>query len=223
MSTRPETAHSGDRATVNLVDLFHAARRSTELHLRVSFPATVSKVLDGGAKVAIVSDIKDVLYTETEAEFVLEPLEIDSIPVWTYGQGAVGGGYLQFPVRVGDKGWVTVNDRSIDGWYENGIPAPPAGYHTHYATDGYFTPGARDRTRALTQDSTATVLEDTAIKLGKAAALGAARTTDKTAADVTMLVWIAAVNAALLVVGITVPPPSDFGLISGGSTKTKIE
>lgn len=223
MSTRPETAHSGDKPTVNLFDLFKTARRGTELELRVSFPATVSKVLDGGAKVAIISDIKDVLYTDTDKEFILEPLEIDSIPVWTYGQGAIDGAYLQMPVRVGDKGWVTVNDRSIDGWYENGIPAPPAAYHTHNKTDGYFVPGARDRTRALTQDPTATVLEDASIKLGKTALLGAARTTDAVTATSAMALWIIAVSGAFTALGVTIPLPVDFGVITGGSTKTKIE
>ena len=166
MSTGAQSAYSFDTKTPDLVDVLKAHSRSIMLDLHVSFPATVSFVQDNGAKVKVVPDIKDVLFTET-GEQVQESLEISDIPVWTYGQGSVGGAFLQFPVRVGDKGFVYVSDRSIDGWYQNGLPAPAAGHHTHNMTDGYFVPGHRDMTRALSQDPSATVLEDTLIKLGK--------------------------------------------------------
>ena len=169
MSTRPESALSYDGKNPKLADLVRAAGRDLSLELSVCFPATVSQVLDSGARVKVVPDHKPVLFTD-DGEQVLEALEIPDIPVWTYGQGATGGGYLQFPVRIGDKGWVHVSDRSLDGWYENGLSAPAAGYHTHSPIDGHFVPGARDKTRALAQDDFAAVLEHTLIKIGVDAA-----------------------------------------------------
>ncbi len=224
MTQGPETPYSYGMRKPTLGDLMSASSRSDSLDLRVCFPATVTEVQDGGARVKLTPDIKNVLHGETK-ELILEQVELSEIPVMTYGQGASDGGYLQFPVRVGDKGLVIVNDRNIGGWYENGLPDQPAGYEAHSLSDGVFWPGLRDSTRALEQDPTAAVLEHDSIKLGKAAALGAARTTDATAAAPGMATWIGAVIAgfAALPVPIVIPPPADFGIITGGSTKTTIE
>ena len=223
MTQGPETPYSNTMRRPRLADLVAATRRGTDLDLRVCFPATVTEVQDDGARVKVTPDIKNVLASE-DGEQVIEQIELSEIPVWTYGQGAVGGGYLQFCVRVGDKGWVIVNDRSIDGWYENGLPAQPAGYQTHDITDGIFMPGARDSTRALAQDpSGSAVFEDTSIKIGANASLGAARTTDAVQPTELMAVWIEAVNSALKSLGAPVDAPEDFATITGGSTKTTIE
>lgn len=222
--TGPENPYSHDsRTAVKLSDVIDAATRDTTLNLRTCFPATVKKVTDGGARVDISPDMKAVLQTDN-GEFLIEHEDVFSVQVWTYGQGAPDGGYLQFPIRVGDKGWVMVSDRSLDGWYQNGLRDQPAGYHTHEMIDGIFFPGARDSTRALTQDTTAAVLEHDSIKLGQAAALFAARKFDAVEAAPGMVAWMAAVNAAILAIpGPSIPPPSDFGIISEGSDKVKVE
>lgn len=222
MTRGPETAHSHDTRRPTLYDVLSAARRGTMLDLRVFFPATVSEILDNGARVNVTADIKDVLATE-RGELDVEPLEIPALPVWSAGQGRIGGGYLQFPITIGDKGWVMVNDRSIDGWYTNGLPAKPSAHHTHNMVDGVFMPGARDSTRALAGDQLSAVLEHSLIKIGEGAALGAARKTDTVAVAPSMATWIAAVASAFSALGVVIPPPTDFGTISGGSTKTKIE
>jgi hypothetical protein len=222
--TGPENPYSHDaRSGVKLSDVMNAATRDSELNLRVCFPATVKKVTDGGARVEISPDMKTVLSADN-GDFIVEYEDVFSVQVWTYGQGKAGGGYLQFPVEVGQKGWVMVSDRSLDGWYQNGLRAQPAGYHTHEMTDGVFMPGARDKTIALTQDTTAAVLEHDSIKLGQAAALFAARKFDAVKAAPGMVAWMAAVNSAILAIpGPSIPPPSDFGIISEGSDKVKIE
>jgi hypothetical protein len=211
------------RTGAKLSDVINAGTRDSELSSRTCFPATVKKVKDGGARVEISPDMKTVLQAG-DKELIVETEDIFTVQVWTYGQGSVGGGYLQFPVEVGQKGWVMVSDRSLDGWYQNGLRAQPAGYHTHEMRDGIFLPGARDKTRALTQDTTAVVLEHDKIKLGAAALLGAARTTDDVAATAAMNTWILAVSGYIngIAPG-TAPPPLDFGTITGGSTKTTIE
>lgn len=56
------------------------------------------------------------------------------------------------------------------------------------------------------------------MKLGSAATLGIARTTDLVAVDALMSAWISAVSAAL-----SIAAPSDFGVIAGGSSKAKAE
>jgi len=225
MTQGPETTYSYNMRRPGLADVIAAASRSDSLDLRVCFPATVTEVQDGGARVKLTPDVKNVLATET-GELIVEQIELSEIPVMTYGQGAADGGYLQFPVRIGDKGLVIVNDRNIGGWYENGLPDQPAGYEAHIASDGVFWPGLRDSTRALTQDSTAAVLEHDSIKIGAGATplLKAARATDSTAPDATMATWIGAVSAFIngLAPG-SVVPPTDFGIITGGSSKTTIE
>lgn len=223
MSTGAQTALSFDGRTPNLSDCVRAAIRSSELQLRVSFPATVSEVHADG-RVAVRPDFSNVVYTD-DGEQDLGTYEIPNIPVLNLGQGKVGGGYLQFPIEVGHKGLVLVSDRSLDGWYQNGIPGPPAGYHTHEVVDGIFMPGLRDATRALpAQDPLAAVLEHSQVKIGAGATAPAARFGDDTGADVTMAIWIGAVSTFInnLVAG-SVIPPSDFGKITGGSTKVKIE
>ena len=222
MTRGPETAHSYDTRKPTLYDVLSAARRGTMLDLRVFFPATVSEILDNGARVNVTADIKDVLATE-RGELDVEPIEIPALPVWSAGQGRIGGGYLQFPIAIGDKGWVMVNDRSIDGWYTNGLPAKPSAHHTHNMVDGVFMPGARDSTRALAGDQLSAVLEHSLIKIGEGAALGAARTSDAVAAAASMAVWIGKVTAVVAAIDPTTVPPLDFGTISGGSTKTRIE
>lgn len=67
------------------------------------------------------------------------------------------------------------------------------------------------------------------VKLGgPAATLGVARQTDKTAADTAMAVWIgqvqAVTTAAAALLGMAPPtPPTDFGVIMGGSIKVLSE
>jgi hypothetical protein len=222
MSTRPESALSFDGPNPKLADLVRAAGRDLSLELSVCFPATVSEVLDNGARVKVVPDHKPVLFTD-DGEQVLEPLEIPDIPVWTYGQGEVDGGYLQFPVRVGAKGWVHVSDRSLDGWYENGLSAPAAGYHTHSPIDGHFVPGARDKTRALAQDDFAAVLEHTLIKIGVDAVQAAVLGDTMRAWAESLTAWatthVHPVSGAAT--GVPAVPPPDVP--SFLSTKVKIE
>ena len=223
MTQGPETPYSFNMRKPTLADLVSAASRSDSLDLRVSFPATVTEVQDGGARVKVTPDIKNVLHGETR-ELILEQIELSEIPVLTYGQGASDGGYLQFPVRVGDKGMVVVNDRNIGGWYETGLPDQPAGYEAHVASDGVFWPGLRDSTRALAQDPTAAVLEHDSIKLGKGATLGAARTTDAVDQTLAMTIWMEAVAAAIVAIpGPKIPLPATFATITGGSEKATIE
>ena len=68
----------------------------------------------------------------------------------------------------------------------------------------------------------------TAILLGQGASLGVARLTDTVAADTSMLAWIAAaqvvLTAAAALTATPVPiPPTDFGKISGASSKVSAE
>ena len=225
MSTGLDTTLSFDQEEPDFTDVFKAAARTTLLDLRVAFPATVSKVGDGGKTVDVQADQQNVAITEG-TEQVQPLLEIFSLPVLVYGRGATGGGYLQFPIQVGDKGLVIVNDRSLNDWYKNGTPGPPPHYHAHNVTDGVFFPGLRDSTRGQSQDSDGTaVLESDNIKLGENALLDAARKTDKTKSDISMSIWITSVISALATLKppIIVAPPTDFGVIDGGSTKVTIE
>lgn len=226
MTQGPETPYSYDMRKPVLKDVLAAVRRSTELELSVCFPATVTLVTNGGTLVNVRPDIKKVLATDT-GEQEIEPIVIENLPVWSYGQGTEGGGYLQFEVKVGHRGWVHVNDRSLDSWYfGDGSPEKPGGFQTHNPVDGYFKPGARIKSEAQAQDLTgACVLEDSSIKIGAGAtqANAAARIQDTVQADVIMLAWMSTVTATLASFGVTISVPTDFGIISSGSGKVMIE
>lgn len=67
-----------------------------------------------------------------------------------------------------------------------------------------------------------------AVKLGQGAVLGVARLTDPVSADTSMSAWIAQAQAVLAgaaaLLALPVPvPPTDFGVISGASTKVSAE
>lgn len=88
--------------------------------------------------------------------------------------------------------------------------------------------GRGDGTVGLYMTPADAEVEAPTIRVGRAAALGAARTTDATAADTSMTAWIAAVQAvctgAAALLGLTPPvAPTDFGTIVGGSAKVTIE
>ncbi len=169
MSTGPQSAYSFDIKHPTLADIVEAARRSLMLDLSVAFPATVSELQDGGAKVKIIPDLKDAIYSD-EGVFNVDSLEIPDIPVYNPGEGKSDGGYLRFPVSVGDKGMVIVSDRSLDGWYEGGVPNVPQAAHTHKRIDGVFWPGLRDRSRVQANlDQSACVLQHECLKLGEGA------------------------------------------------------
>ena len=94
-----------------------------------------------------------------------------------------------------------------------------------------ITRGPKD-TREVTvstEGPTVTLDAATSVKLGATATLGVARLTDPVNADTSMAAWIAAVQAALttiagVVPGVVLPtPPTDFGVISGASSKVSAE
>jgi len=209
MSVGPSSAYSFDTKTPELIDPLLALRRSIMLDLRVSFPVTVSQVGPGGTKVDVMPDHLAVTYTD-DGEQTQPAITIPGVPVWVYGQGAVGGAYLQFPVRVGDKGLVIVGDRDLSDWYEGGIPAPPPHYRAHSVSDSVFLPGLRDSTRAQAEDPSAAVLEALIIKLGANATEPAALAATLAAFLGQLVVWLGThTHTAPVPVGPpALPPPT---------------
>lgn len=212
------------RKNSTLADMVRFAIRANNLDMSVAFPGTVTDFDTVTNLLHVEIDFSDILQLSI-GEQILDAKVLPNILLSIPGEGKSGGGYLTFPVSIGDKGHVTVFDRSVDRWIERGEGGDPEFRHTHNRIDGVFTPGLRDKSRAIgvDYDQSAAVLEHDLIRLGKNSALGAARKTDTTSADVDMLVWILAVNAALNTLGIVVPPPTDFGVISSGSEKVLIE
>jgi len=163
------------RQDARLVDVLRSLKRSIELGLSVSFVATVTKFDDTTQLLEVTPDFYDVIRTDDNVS-VQDPFPFPNLLISFEGQGRVGGGYLSFPVSPGDKGYVTVSDRSLDLWIEDGKGRDPGLNHTHQRIDGIFKP-IRDKTRAIPNfDQTAAVLEHMCIKLGanatEAAVLG---------------------------------------------------
>lgn len=173
------------------------------------------------------------------------PIVLPKVPVIIQGSSQ---GYLSFPIQTGTTGVLQVMDRGIRTWINRltDVAVDPVQAATHALGDAVFLPGLRPAKDAITPaiDMTAAVLHaDTFIKLGRNAALGIARLTDKTSADASMQAWINQVTIALVTMaaqfnisppgtpmvslgtGSVIPPtpPSDFGVISTASNKTSSE
>ena len=212
------------RKNSTLADMVRFALRSNNLDTSVAFPGTVTEFDLETNLLNVEIDFSDVLQLDM-GEQILDARVLTNILLSNPGQGRVGGGYLTFPVGIGDKGYVNVFDRSVDRWIERGEGGDPEFRHTHNRIDGVFTPGLRDKSRAIgvDYDSAAAVLEHSLIRLGKNSQLGAARKTDSVAPTESMALWITNVIAACAAIPVTVPPPDDFGVISSGSEKVLIE
>lgn len=171
-----QTALKPPRRGAKLVDLIRLTERKVKLETNVAYPCTVKSFDSTSQLVTVTVDFADILADDAfETELPVD--EIPNLLVSFPGQGDSSGGYLTFPVLPGHKGHVTVFDRSIDRWRARGEAGDPRLRHTHNRIDGVFTPGLRDKSRAIQSfDQVAAVLEHTMIKLGadatEAAVLG---------------------------------------------------
>jgi hypothetical protein len=216
-----------------LHDLDRAWARNVQLRVRTLLPATVI-LFDPATQTAKVrvDTIPVLIDPETGLELPQKPLQV-TVPVRIPGDGK-SDGYLSFPILPGNTGTLHVFDRDVQGWLRRTMPRAVVPFERalHQVHDAYFEPGLTDNAHRIPTpvDLTAVVLNhSTGIKLGRNAALGVARLTDKTSADATMAVWIAAAHtvltaaAAFLAIPFAAPVPTDFGVITQASTKVKAE
>ena len=233
--------------TPELADLFRTFGRKLRLSMRTNTVATVISFNPIIRRVTVTLDILQIIKVfgipgDPNATAPTLPVKLTDIPVHTPGSGT---GFLEFPILPGDTGKITIMDRSIQQWLLLGAPVDPVQSATHALQDAVFEPGLRPTTRpyAAPADQTAAVLHhDTFIKLGAAAALGIARLTDQTSADVDMAAWIIEVTTALIAIAAfhnapaapmvsapgSVPvfpavPATDFGIITTASAKSSSE
>jgi len=163
-----QTALIPPRKGRRLVHALQAAVRKTKLELNVAYPCEVTAFDPTTQLVNVVVDFSHVLSSD-DVEQPLEPETLENILVSFEGQARPSGGYLTFPIAAGDKGYVTVFDRSVDRWIDTGIGGDPQLRHTHSRIDGVFKP-LRDLTRSIPSfDEAAAVLEHSCIKLGMGA------------------------------------------------------
>jgi hypothetical protein len=174
------------------------------------------------------------------------PLLRDMPVAWPRGGGIIQRGELE----PGDLCILLVSDRELGPQLlgPNGQPVDGESYERmHELSDGFVVPiglsvpgatiapaagrtlyGREDGTVGIRMSKTDLEVDAPAIKIGKNAILDAARKTDKTSIDTTQAVWQGQVTAvctgAAALLGLTPPTPAtDFGVITGGSTKVKIE
>ena len=232
-----------------MADLFRATLRNLQVQIRTHTVGTVTAYNAATQRASVSVDILQVVrdnFTEATAAdpnpvATLPPVQLEDLPVaWP----RTSSGYLTFPLNPGDKGEVHIQDRNLGQWIQLGQASDPVSAITHSLSDGVFHPNIYPNSEPLPPtDQGATVLDgDQEIKLGRLAALGVARLTDKTSSDASMTAWIASVNAAIIaiatilqapppgtpvvtVTGAIVPPipPADFGIITTASQKVKAE
>jgi hypothetical protein len=178
--------------------------------------------------------------------FVAPPLR--DLPVaWPRGGGWIG---FRGELAPGDLCLLLVSDRELAPQLlgPNGQPVSGTSRRMHELSDGIVVPlglsvpgatiapaagrpliGREDGSVGIRFSLAELELEaTTTIKAGAGAVLGAARTTDLVGADAVMTAHLTAAQVVLAgaatLLGLAVPPPAtDFGVITGGSTKVKIE
>ena len=241
MPRESESALQIGRQPVTLARLLQVARRVTELGLSVAAPARVLEYDAAAQTVKVEIGFKAVRYT-VDSQVPVPAIVMSGITVgWQRGST----GYSSHPLLPGATGQLIVNDRALSQWRRLGIAEDPQQTHTHNMGDATFYPGLHPDTNPITPptDQTASVFhDDIAISLGRLATLAVARLTDSTAADASMSLWLIQVTAAILAMqarfnapaapmvsapgSVPVFPaatPSDFGLISSGSSKVRAE
>lgn len=159
-----------------------------------------------------------------------------NVPVQFPGAGSFR---VTFPVKPGDPCFLIFSDRSLDVWIAQGGEVDPVDPRRHALSDAVAILGVTDAAHPWSNVAAdaATIGHDGAgprvefrtdeIRLdGGTAAV--AREGDAVAAASGMSTWITAVNTALLgggvgvpLVGVTVPAPTDFGVVDEGAARVK--
>lgn len=227
---------TGNRNTVRdapldptLTDVLSLLKRSVQADVRTHIPARVITYNVDTQEASVSVESLTVIPnrndpTDRNAETVLPPIRIDGVQVaWQ----RTAAGYVTFPLLPGDTGYLEIFDRSIDTWRKAGVAADPGLDHMHNLSDCVFVPGLWSKVNPIpATDQTASVFHGTLMKIGRAATLAAARTTDAVSPTALMTTWMTQVATAINILAplsVTPPLPVTFGTITGGSVKAKIE
>jgi hypothetical protein len=109
--------------------------------VHTSIPAFIVKYTAGTPPLADVKpSLIQVFVDDDGNEIPCEHPVITHCPV-AFPQG--GGGYLSFPLKVGDPVLLLCAQRSLDAWLETDgkTPIAPGDYRRHHITDGVILPG----------------------------------------------------------------------------------
>jgi hypothetical protein len=141
--------------------------RISQLDTRTAIPGKVLSfdAAKRTAKVEIQIQAVDV-NPDTNEQTIADPVILQGIPVV---QSFQNGGYLSFPLTVGDTGIVLTMDRDISNWKELGRPTRPRTFFLHNQASSVFIPGLLPNTKAQENpiEQAAAVFEAELIKLGK--------------------------------------------------------
>lgn len=213
-------------ATPTLEEVIREAINAGLARVHVGMPGRVVSY-DHTTQNATVQPIPEGAYEgddEDVERYIFEP--IANVPV----QFESATGYaITFPLTVGDHGWISFGERSIDEWLATGADSTrPTDLRRHDLTDAVFYPGTRSFAKAIAAtgyDVSGMVIEGASIKLGSSAATSAVALANEVAAD------LASLKAAIAAV---VPVPGDGGATiqaafaawtptGAGATKVKAE
>lgn len=216
-----------------LSDLLRIHKRNIMLQLRTSTIARVISFNPGTQTVELTVENPPVALDPLRpnaAPLPQPPIVLKNIPVAFPVSGpSAAPSYFTVPIKPGDTGELIIQDRDPNNWLKSGLVADPVNRATHNLAYGVFHPGVRPQAERITNyDIVATVVEGPEIKVGRMATLAAARQTDKTSADTSMQIWIGQSTTLLTALaGLLGQPapvlPTDFGFISQGSQKVKVE
>lgn len=234
----------------SLQEVIGIALDGFERRLPKALPARVTKYEASKQRVSCKVLVQRPYFDEEAARQVESIPVIPNVPVQFPGGIAFR---MTFPISDGNlvvngiriaatTGVLIWADRSLDKWLTGGgAEVDPEFDHVHALSDAMFIPGVNpfgaplghvptDK-MSIGRDASPSDIEIDNIGNVTVAggSQGAARTTDKTSADTTMLTWIAAVSALfnaapgpMVSAPGSVVVPTDFGKITGGSTKVKI-
>lgn len=165
-------------------ELEHVIREAADARVALVHTGMPGKVIsyDHTTQKATVQPIPKGAYDDEDGvlqRYQFQP--IANVPVMF--PSSSGGYAITFPLTVGDHGWISFGERSIDEWLANGEDTTePADLRRHDLTDAVFFPGTRSFAKAIGAtgyDTGAMVLEAGTILLGSSAAVDFVALADK--------------------------------------------
>lgn len=206
------------------------AGRAATAKVNVQLPATIVSYDSATqlATVKLVPRFRRRNRSQGNAVVTYDPPDITGVPVEFPGGGLFS---ITWPLAAGDSGLLTICDRSIDEWIDQGgTRTEPQDPRRHDLTDGVFRPGVRSPVEAIPAagiDNSAMVIRAALLLLGSSAASDFAAMASLVLSELSSL-WTALnlhTHATVTSLGTPTPPVgTPLGSASSvAATKVKVE
>jgi hypothetical protein len=130
------------------------ALKGLQAQIFTSFPAIVQSVDFSEMTLECIPAIKAIQFNfNGTSQFVTMPPLVD-VPI-CFPSG--GGFTMTFPLKANDEVLVSIANRCIDSWWQNGGVQQPAEFRMHDLSDGFAIPGPKSLPKVISDISTTDV------------------------------------------------------------------